>query len=565
MKRARRATMVVALIPAFLLVLGLVSLPVTGLAENALPILKLPETGATSEPGPKSGVEKLRILAVNDLHGNLEPLTDGEGRMVGGAAHLAAYLDEYGAANPGGTIRVHAGDMVGASPLISSHFHDEPTIYTMNLMEFDVGTLGNHEFDEGGAEMLRLINGGQRDDGEQFENGENTSAPDFSGADFPYVGANTLYAGSGERVLSPYRIVERNGVRVGFIGVTTRETQQIVMPDAVEPFRFLDISDTVDRYAAELQQRGVETIVVLAHAGGVQLSPEKAAGEILAETIQMSDAVDVVIAGHTHQRLNVRVDGKLIVEAAQYGTAFDVVDLKVDRASGDAKSVSAKIVTTRNDGIEKDPETAALVREYAGRVTSISERVVGEAARDVTRGSTAAGESALGDLVADSQRSFAEADFAFSPSGGLRADIEAGSVTYGDLYDVCPFGHRLVKMELTGEQVRDALERQYREERDRILQISGLRFAQDPSKPEGQRVTKLALPDGTPLDPEATYTVAVGEFLAKGGGGFDVFKEGRNARTVGKDLEALVQHLEDLPQPVIAPDPAKQRRITLEG
>jgi 5'-nucleotidase len=348
-----------------------------------------PETRASS----KSGVTKIQLLGVNDFHGNLEPIANPtystptgivERKIAcrgpaGGAAYLDAYLDRKAARDPDGTIRVHAGDMVGGSPLISSYFHDEPTIEATNLMQLNVGTLGNHEFDEGGQEMLRLIKGGQRKDGLQFKedaSGQpvNTSDPKFSGADYPYISANVVYADSGKNVLKPYTIVKRDGVKVGFIGVTTEETPDVVVPDAVAPFEFLDISDTANRYAAELQKRGVETIVVLAHAGGTQTSATEATGEIISETAEMSDAVDVVIAGHSHSYLNTTVDGKLVVEGFVLGTAFDTVSLTVDRKTRDVIESSAEVVPTCNEGIQPDPETVALVAKYDEQITPIESR-----------------------------------------------------------------------------------------------------------------------------------------------------------------------------------------------
>src|SRR5918998_1536241 len=339
-------------------------------------------TSVQSKPAPKSRVSEVQLLGVNDFHGNLEPIQNpsyrtptgnvegqiacgpnAEGKIyAGGAAYLDAYMDSYAALDPKGTIRVHAGDMVGGSPLISSHFHDEPTIEATNLMEFDVGTLGNHEFDEGGEEMLRLIEGGQRDDGLQFKedaSGQpvNTSDPEFAGADYPYISANVVYADSGKNVLPPYQIVKRDGVKVGFIGVTTEETPDIVVPDAVEPFEFLDISETVDRYAAELQKKGVETIVVLAHAGGFQTTATEATGEIISETGEMNNmAVDVIIAGHIHSYPNTTVNDILIVEGFGLGTAFDTVNLTVDRKTGDVTEASARIVPTCNTSIALDPK-----------------------------------------------------------------------------------------------------------------------------------------------------------------------------------------------------------------
>jgi len=547
LNRARQTAMVGALILTILLTPGLLSLTRAEPEKEKLEAANLPPTGKPA------GTANVRILGVNDFHGHLEE-----------AATLSDSLDHYEATNPEGTIRVHAGDMVGGSPLASGYFHDEPTVYAMNALGFDVGAPGNHEFDEGGEEMLRLINGGQRDDGEQFEDGENTSDPNFPGADFPYVAANILRKDSGAPVLTPYHVVERDGVRIGFIGATTEETPEI-LTETIEQFRFTNISGAVNRYAGELQRRGVETIVVLAHEGGYQKNaPEGRGDEIFVEARQMSGAVDVVVAGHTHNLLDARVNGKLVVTAEEYGTYLDVVDLRVDRATGDVKSSSAKVVA--NDGsFGTDREVARLVAGYRERVAPISGRVVGRAARGATRGTTPAGESALGDLVTDAYRSAAGTDFAFVGSGGLRADLDTGPVTYGELYAARPFDEVLVEMELTGAEVRRVLEQQYDGGELTTLQVSGLRFAHDPSRPEGRRVTTVTLPGGAPLDPEAAYTVAVTRPLADGGSEFTAFTEGRNVLTVGEDLRILTEYVEELPQPFEPPDPGTRRRIELEG
>jgi 5'-nucleotidase len=553
---------------------GLVAL----LAALFLATSALWATDAESAPKPVSedNFAEVQLLTFNDFHGNLEPVSTGlpDCPTAGGAAYLGAYLDLYEQQNPDGTIRVHAGDSVGGSPLISSYFHDEPTIEAMNLMDLDVGTLGNHEFDEGGEEMLRLIKGGQRDDGGEFKIGPdgepiNTSDPDFAGADFPYISANVVYADTGEPVLDPYTIVERDGVKIGFIGVTTPETEQIVVPDAVAPFDFLDISDTVDRYTAELQEQGVETIVVLAHSGAGQTGSNKATGEIITETRQMNDEVDVVVAGHSHSRLNAKIDGKLVVQAYSYGTAFADVDLVINRDTGDIVKSSAEIVRTCTDGIEPDPELAALVAEYQTAIEPIAGRVVGTAAETITRDApsdlTPAGESALGDLIADAQRAYSDADFAFMNPGGIRANIEAGEVTYAELFAVQPFDNGLVTMELTGEQIYRLLEQQFRADGSAtILQVSGLKYTYNPTSPVGSKITSVTLPDGTALapDPNTTYTVAVNGYLATGGDGFTVFTEGQNVQTEGGDLEALVAYIQSLGQPFTAPDPYTELRIS---
>ena len=543
-----------------------VSLCLASMLAISLAWVAVAHGAAKPKPVPQNRITDIQLLGVNDFHGNLEPPRQVDGRTVGGAAYLASYLNEYEADNPKRTITVHAGDLVGATPLISSYFHDEPTIYAANLMGFDVGTLGNHEFDEGGEEMLRLINGGQRDDGKQFKDGPdgtpvNTSDPNFPGADFPYVAANTVYKDSGRTVLPPYQVVKRQDIKVGFIGVTTLETPRIVTPDAVAPFRYLDISNTVNRYARRLEAQGVESIVVLAHAGGIQTSAQEATGEIIDETSQMSDAVDVVVAGHTHTMLNNTVDGKLVVEAFSYGTAFDAVNMRVDRKTKDVLSASADIVTTYDDAVAPDPVVARLVSDYRTRISPISERVVGTASQDLTRTQDSDGESALGDLIADAQRDFAGTDLAFMNPGGIRADIASGPVTFGDLFAVQPFDNQVVRMELTGDQIYRLLEQQF--EVNRILQVSGLEYSYDASKPAGQRITSATV-NGSPLDRNATYTVAANSFLATGGDGFTVLKEGQNQQSLGNDADALEEYISGLAQP-FGPPADFGSRITKQG
>jgi 5'-nucleotidase len=515
-------------------------------------------------PKPPRTVD-LQVLGVNDLHGNLEPSTVGT-RAAGGVAWLASYLREAEAADPRGTIVAHAGDTVGASPLISSWFHDEPTIEATNLMHFDVGTVGNHEFDEGGPEMLRLIRGGHRDDGKQFKDGTDTSDPQFPGADYPYVSANVVAADSGRSVLPPFTILRRQGVPVGVIGVTTTETPSIVVPDAVAPFRFLDLSDSVNKAVAALHRLGVHTIVVLAHAGGFQDPGKDPAGEVLDETRQMDPDVDLVVAGHTHSYLNTKVNNALVVQAYKYGTAFEQVKLTVDRRTRDVTASSAKVVTTYDDAMDPAPDLADLVKTFHDRIAPVAQRLIGTGAAPVTRTPTPAGESALGDLIADAQAKEAGAQVALMNPGGIRADLAAGPLTYADLFAVQPFDNGLVRMTLTGAQLKAVLEQQFRDTGgDKILQVSGIRETYDRTRAAGDRLSALTLADGSAVDPAGTYTVAVNGFLATGGDGFTVLKEGAGVTSVGSDLDALEHHIQDLPQPFTAPDPATEHRIARTG
>jgi 5'-nucleotidase len=431
---------------------------------------------------PKKARERfvdLQLLGVNDLHGHLEPPEPG----LGGAAWLGAWLDRAAGSHPGRTIRVHAGDMVGASPLISSHFRDEPTIEATNRMELDVGTLGNHEFDEGGAEALRLV----------------------ERARYPYVAANTVTREGGNLILPPYEIVEREGVRVGFIGVTTIDTPHFLLSEFARQLRWLDLSDSVNRWVPELRRQGVEAIVVLAHAGAFHGGPGAAAGEIVDEAGQIDDAVDAIVAGHTHSRLNLVVDGKLVIEAFSYGVAFDRVQLRVDRRSGDVVAAAGRVLPTSHAGIEPDPELAELVRSYAERVAPIGDRIVGHAPEDLDK-------HALDRLAVDAQRALAGADIALmNPGNTRRPGLEAGPVTYAEAFEVHAYEHPVWRLRVRGADLMATMAEQPK------LLVSGPRD----------------------LEADAVYTVAANGIVA----GRPPFTAALERERVGTDLEALVAWL----------------------
>ncbi len=461
------------------------------------------ESPPASRFDAEEGRVKIRLLGVNDFHGHLEAPREG----VGGAAWLMAHLQE--ATVPGRTIRVHAGDMIGASPLISSWFHDEPAMVAGNLFRFDVGTLGNHEFDEGGDELIRMLQGGQRRGPSAYRrdaNGElvNTSAPDYPGAAYPYIAANTVDR-ERELDLPPYAIVERAGVRVGFIGVTTQSTPKFLLDRFAARFRFTDISEAVNRWVPVLRRRGVQAIVVLAHAGGPTQDETGApdfVGEIIEEAREMSSEVDAVIAGHSHSRLDIRVpnlDGtgdKLIVEALSYGIAYDLVDLTIDRSTGEVVAKTGRVPDTPHD-VAGDARMAALVEGYRRRVAPVATRVLGNTETGLTR---AGGE--LGRLAADAEREFARTDAAVVNHGALRADIDPGPITYGELAEALAYDHPVMRVRLTGREL-EAL-------------AAGAGFYSGPDQ----------------LDPERVYTVAASEMMLPHG------------RPVGTEVEAAAWYLE---------------------
>jgi 5'-nucleotidase len=463
---------------------------------------------AAGPPEGSSRLARIQILGSNDLHGYLQPSGN-----LGGAAWFAAAMDRAAAQQPDSTIRVHAGDMIGASPLISSYFHHLSTIAALNRMHFDVGTVGNHEFDNGGDQLSSLL----------------------ARVRFPYVSANAIDR-EGKLRLPPYRIVERDGVRIGFIGVTTNTSTRYLLPRFARRFRFLDMSDSVNRWVPELRRRGVEAIVVLAHSGAFQKGGPgaPASGEIVDETRQMDDAVDAVVAGHTHSYLNTRVNGKLVVQAYSYGTAFDRMELTVDRRSDEVVAASADIIRVRHTGLRPDPRVAAIVRRYAREVDPIADRVVARAGHALSRGG-----AGLGALVARAQRSLARADIAFVNSGNMRASLRAGAVTYGELCSINAYGHPIMRLRLHGRDVRAVLEQQWSHDGRTRLYTSGIRYSH-----EGPRVGRVTDGRGRPLDSDHPYTVAANELIATGSR-FSVLRDrGKEKRRVGTDVQALANYLQ---------------------
>ncbi|PTX51477.1 5'-nucleotidase [Melghirimyces profundicolus] len=497
------------------------------------------ETGAQGKA--KGHQVQLQLLGINDFHGQLNVDRKIGDAKAGRADYLASYLKER-EASVKNSWTVHAGDMVGASAPVSALLQDEPTIEFMNHMEFDAGTVGNHEFDEGVQEMLRLIHGG-----------EHEATGDFEGADFPYTVANVVWEESGKPVLPPHLIKKVQGIPVGFIGIATTDTPNIVTPSGVKGVKFTDASDAINREVDKLKAKGVQAIVVLAHEGAFQdQQTGEMDGPIVDITRNLDDEVDVVIAGHSHSGLNGNVGGKLLVQSYSYGTAFSDIDLVLDRRTGDVVEKSAEIVNTWHDGIEPDAEVRAMVEKYEEEVAPIINREIGQAAETIIRDPSPAGESALGNLIADAQRWKTGTDFAFMNPGGIRSDIEAGTVTWGDLYTVQPFNNNLVTMTLTGEQIERLLNQQWQDGRTRMLQVSGLTHTWDASRPAGDRIVDLKKADGTPIEPDTRYTVTANSFIAAGGDHFSVFTEATDQVVGPVDLDALVEYIGQLPQPFSA-------------
>jgi len=502
----------------------------------------------------------LRILAINDFHGYLQPppggirITDPDDKTkkiaieAGGAEHMATLVKQLrqGARN---AIFVAAGDLIGASPILSALFHDEPTIESLSMMGLEVASVGNHEFDEGKEELLRMQNGGcHPTDGCQGPH-------PFLGARFRYPPASTIEKSTGKTVFPPYAIREFEGIPVAFIGLTLKGTPDIVSPVSVAGLEFRDEADTVNALVPELKARGVEAIVVLIHQGGFPIGDYNEcpgiSGPIVDIVKKFDRAVDVVISGHTHQAYVCEIDGRLVTSGDKYGTLVTAIDLKLDPGTRDIISAKADNVIVRTGADAKDAEQTALLESYDKVAAPIANRPAGSITETLSRTPNDAGESALGDIIADAQLAATRADkdgaavIAFTNPGGVRADIPKkpdGTVTYADVFSSQPFRNQLVTLTLTGAQIKDALEQQWLDpKRPRILQVSkGFNYTWDSARAYGDRVVadRMSL-NGQPIDPAKSYRVTVNNYLSVGGDGFTVLKEGAGQQFGIYDVDAL--------------------------
>lgn len=548
--------------------------------------------GVVSAAPPRKPPLSVQLLALNDFHGNLMPPSGSSGRVTvgtnpdgtaitvdaGGVEYLATHVASLRALNPN-TAVVSAGDMIGATPLLSALFHDEPTIEAFNQIGLDFNAVGNHEFDEGVTELLRMQNGGCHPvDGCLDGDG-------FAGASFKYLAANVVYKKNGKPIFPAYKLKSFDGEKVAFIGMTLEGTPTIVTPSGISNVNFLDEAETVNALVPRLKKQGVKTIVVLIHEGGVQVpssSPYNAcvgiSGPIVDIVNAFDDEVDVVVSGHTHQPYNCTIDGKLVTSAFSFGRLVTKIDLTIDRKTGDVLTkVADNRVVTRD--VAKDAAQTALIARYNAIAAPLANRVIGSITADITRAINPAGESALGDVIADAQLAatspagLGSAVVAFMNIGGIRADLTYpssaagegdGNVTYGESFTVQPFGNSMVTMTLTGAQIDTLLEQQFNgcgtQNANRVLQVSaGFAYSWSASAPACGKVDPSTITlNGVVVDPGASYRVTVNSFLADGGDNFLVLREGTERLGGAVDTDALEAYF--VAHSPVAPGP--QNRIT---
>jgi 5'-nucleotidase len=575
-------------------------------AAAALALLAGPLTlagGADAQPRhPGLRPIELDLLAINDFHGQLEKLDGSKsssGRIndtfAGGAEYLATHLDRLRAAahdRGAHTITVAAGDLIGATPLLSAAFHDEPTVEAMNDMGLQIASVGNHEFDEGYRELLRLQNGGCIADGDGADNQNSCPDPDhpFTGANYQYLSANVKYTDSGRTVFPGYTITKVDRVKVGFIGMTLEDTPNIVTKSGVEGLTFTDEVETANALVPTLRAQGVRSIVVLLHQGGVPGDPKQydgcagvtGPGVDIAE--QLDPAIDVVITGHTHQAYNCTVQDpaghpRLLTSASSLGRLVTDVSLQIDPRTKDVIRPTATAhnhIVTNSDGTAARADITDLITRYQKLVAPIAGKVLGqiapaESVDTLTRTADVdGGDSSLGNLIADSQlrdespvpSGGATPVVALMNPGGIRNDLVedgAGNVTYSAAFAVQPFNNYVVSETLTGQQLLDVLNQQWNgrnegAKNNKILQVSGLSYTWDQS--EAALTDQDALVPGsvqldldrdgtaeTPLVPSATYRVVVNSFLADGGDGFPTLGQGTDKYFGGLDIDALAGYL----------------------
>lgn len=533
---------------------------------------------ATQQP-PRT--TELTLFAINDFHGNIQPAqptplmprvadpATGEvkAQPAGGVAYLATAMTTLRAKYPD-SIVVAGGDLIGASPLISSLLRDEPSLAAMSQLGISASALGNHELDAGLPELLRKARG---------ECGPTECLwPGFKGPGFPYLGANVLDANTGKPLLPTHVMKQSAGLKVAIAGVATKDTPHVIVARAIQGIRFADEADTLNALVPQLKAEGAQVLVAIMHEGGVQ-GPGGSAndptyacptlgGRVLDIAQRLDPAYAIIIGGHTHQAYTCKIDGRLVVQGGSYGGWITEAHLKLD-ASGrvlDAQAVNHPVLQSV---YAPNPALANLVAQAAALTQAARNKPVATLPRGASRHAKEPnGDSWLGNLIADSQLAYARkqgpADVAFMNPGGIRADltVEPGKpTTMSDLLAVQPFGNDIVALTLTGQQLWDILQRQLPkgDASPRMLQPSSTLRYHWRMGADGVAQLGEILIDGQPLNRTRDYRVVVNNFLSEGGDAQAGFKHGRDRAVLGTDIDALVELLRDNPQAVTQAAPGR--------
>ncbi|MFF9174145.1 bifunctional metallophosphatase/5'-nucleotidase [Streptomyces sp. NPDC014793] len=566
----------------------------------------LPAQAHSGEDGhghhPSSRYQDVQLLSFNDLHGNLEPPSGSSGRVTelqadgttktidaGGAEYLATHLRQARQGHPY-SVTAAAGDMVGASPLLSGLFHDQPTIEALNKLKLDVTSVGNHEFDEGAKELARLQNGGCHPTDGCYGDEK------FQGADFPYLTANVLDDRTDRPLLKPYWVWKKKDVKIGFIGVTLEGTPDIVSADGVKGLKFKDETETINKYAKVLQRQGVQSIVALIHEGGFPASGSYnydcdsagagsgISGPIVDIAKNVTPAVDALVTGHTHNAYVCTIPDpsgrpRMVTSASSFGRLYTDTTLTYDHRTGDIVRTavkSANRVVSRD--VPKAADMTGLIAKWNTLAAPIGNRPIGWIAGDINNTGT---ESPMGDLIADAQLAHGKeldpkTSLALMNPGGVRAGLTYaakgaegdGVVTYAEGFTVQPFANTVNLQDFTGAQLVQVLKEQVsgpNAAAPKILQPSaGLTYTLDMTKSGADRVVTDSIRlNGAAIDPAATYRVATNSFLAGGGDGFPTLGQGTNDLVGSDDLAALAKYLTANSSATNPIAPPKADRVTI--
>ncbi|MDF8265564.1 bifunctional metallophosphatase/5'-nucleotidase [Luteipulveratus flavus] len=585
--------------------------------------LALPADAGGADHGG-GGTVPIQLLSYNDFHGNLEPPTGSSGRVVvdhkidpatgkavdvtvdaGGAEYMSTHLSSLRQGHKV-SYTVTAGDLIGASPLLSAAFHDEKTIDALSMMGTDVSAVGNHEFDEGSTELLRMQRGGCLDDGAGANN--QNSCPDgagtFDGAGFSYLDANVVREDTGETLLPSYTIKKQNGVPVAFVGLTLKETPSIVTAAGVKGLQFTDEVKAANALVPELKRKGVNAMVILIHQGGnlpkedwtgpdgktYQVNPtyDYVCGKggalapdspIIPIAKGLDPAYDAIVTGHTHQSYSCTIPDpagqpRTVTSASSFGRQLTETILPYSRKT---KDIVRPDVTTRDvivtRDVAKDARITDLITRSQAQIAPIANKVLGTITTDVSKTQNAAGESPLGDLIADAQLADPSTvtggktpQIAFMNPGGIRADLpygpDNGQVTFGDAFTVQPFNNYMVSLDLTGADLYALLNQQWsgaNAASPKVLQVSK-GFTYSWSAATKQVVPGSVRLNGVAVDSATTYRVVTNNFLQGGGDGFAAFTKGTGVYYGGLDIDSFASYL----QKVSPYTPGALNRITVQ-
>ncbi|HET8755620.1 MAG TPA: bifunctional metallophosphatase/5'-nucleotidase [Solirubrobacteraceae bacterium] len=523
----------------------------------------------------------VQLLAINDFHGYLRATPPGrvsrtgdpeKAVPAGGVEYLATQIRRLKRRNKH-TLVVAAGDLVGGSPLISSLFHDEPAIEAMNQLPLDISTVGNHEFDEGAAELLRLQRGGCHP-----EDGCRDGTP-FEGADFRYLAANVELRSTHRTIFPPYTIRKIGGVKIGFIGETLKGTPDLIPPQFAARLRFRNEVRIANRTARQLKRRGVRAIVMLLHEGGFPVREDAPidacpglSGPIKSIVRRSSDDIDVFVTGHTHRVYNCKVDGRRVTSAGRYGRLLTRLQLKINRRTGDVVKTSADNWVVGQD-VKPARDMTGLIAHYDTIAAPIASQVIGRLTRSAGRKRDRSGEYRLGSVVADAQRAVAGSAAAFVNPHIVRTGLPPGEITYGRAFTSQPFGSSLVTQSMTGGQIRELLKQQWCGRKNpEILQVSStVSYTWSRSKAKAalgkpcsadtDPISDLTI-RGNPVRSYEAFLVTVNTTLLGRGARFSVLHTGTGPIGGPVDVDAFKQYL--LPSvtgpPIVPP---KRSRINV--